>query len=360
MDKRPLKTGDYVGIFGGGQLAMMDCEAARQLGLKTCVYAAEKSSCAFDGATKHICAPYDSYDDIKRFADMCKVATTEWENVPLQTIDHLAHASQGRVPFYPNRLTVATSQDRLLEKRLALELKIPIPRFWRIERQGVPANIVYPVILKTRRNGYDGKGQMRVNSPSEFIPAFEALGCVPCLAEEIVDFHFELSVIVANDVRGKRKCYSPFLNNHSEGILRETVWPIRHDHFKERELQTAYDIAFKFADHLDVVGLLAVEMFFAKDGRILFNELAPRPHNSGHITRDCAVTSQFSQHIRAIAGMPLGDFTGIHSGRMTNMIGDCRLAYEALDDPLNKRVYFYGKDDRAGRKVGHIVKFEYY
>lgn len=358
MDK-VLPLGATVGFLGSGQLAKMGCAATAQLGYQSFVYS-DVGGCAFDAASKYSCSKYGSHYYLQQFVEACDVITTEFENIPLKTIDLIDEISGGKVPFYPGRKALEVAQDRLLEKQLARELGIATPNFWPVEKDNIPDDIVYPVIVKTRRMGYDGKGQRRVKSKDELVAALAEFDAdpefkgIPCIAEEIIQFAFEVSVITARGLTGEVGCYPLFCNRHEDGILAVTSWPLDNADVLRTN---AHSIATKLAHALEVIGLLAVEMFVTRYGLLFFNEIAPRPHNSGHLTIECAVTSQFTQHIRAIVGLPLGSFDPICHGRMVNMIGDCQLAEEAWKDP-KCRVTRYNKGVRARRKVGHIVYLE--
>lgn len=341
--------GSTIGILGGGQLGKMLCMAAANLGYKTLVYSDKSDSCAFDVATKRICAPYDQPGALREFRDKSDVVTFELENIPLSMCSFLDSSD---ILVRPRLTALQVSKDRRLEKQMARVLGIETPRHWIIESERpVPKDITYPVILKTARNGYDGKGQKKINSLEELLEVGGDFKYVPCVAEEVVDFEDEFSMILARDASGNMAHYAPFRNVHREGILRETFWPM--DDPGSKITISAVNIARKIAEHLDVVGLLVVELFLTKDGNILFNEIAVRPHNSGHITLDCAVTSQFEQHIRAVAGLPLGDPSCLRTGWMENIIGENSQFDRFISNSVSQ-VYCYGKGDAPGRKLGHI------
>jgi 5-(carboxyamino)imidazole ribonucleotide synthase len=359
--RKPIKR---VGIVGGGQLGKMLAVAGSQYGLDVKVYAEDPSSCAFDVASECFCAKYIPNDKEARekltkrdlgtfwqFIDGCDVITTEWENIPLATIDEITRVSDGSIPFYPGREALRVAQDRLLEKKMAQQLGIPTPRFWNVEVDDMPTDVVYPVILKWRQGGYDGKGQKRVGSQEELLEQFNLWENRPCIAEEIILFLDEVSAITTRGIDGVKATFDPFTNIHKDGILSETHWPARLSHGNPT---TPGAIVEKIADHLGVVGLLAVELFRTIHDDFVFNEIAPRPHNSGHLTIECASVSQFEQHMRAITGLPLCTPRRVVNGRMVNMIGDLSHLEWALKNP-NARIHIYGKENVPKRKVGHIT-----
>ncbi len=349
-DEDFIAPGSTIGILGGGQLGKMLCIAAARLGYKTHVYTDKQNECALDVATNKTVGSYDSESALKLFAETCHVVTFEFENIPAQV--HKVIEGVG-ILIFPNQQALAVSQDRRREKLLAHELGIETADFrFILKAEDAKAVKSFPIILKTVSGGYDGHGQVRIHSEKELKEQWEGMGSLPCVAESIVDYEFEFSVICARNRKGELDFYSPFVNVHENGILRETFWP--SDRFSSDMVDRAFCVAKKIVEKLDVVGLLAVEMFYARDGRIIFNEIAPRPHNSGHITIDCAETDQFEQHIRAICGWPLGSTRPKARGRMLNFIGDYDLLKKVQRDPRVK-IHLYGKKPRPGRKLGHVT-----
>jgi len=349
-----IQPGSTIGIVGGGQLGKMLCIAAAELGYKTCVYSDQENSCAFDVATTPVFVrDYANERELLNFVNVVDVITLEFENIPLEIIDRLGSMRNGKIKVFPGREALRVSQDRRLEKELARSLGIDTPKFWVIETTvDLEQEITYPVILKTARNGYDGKGQKHIRDKVELAAAWEMFERVPCVAEEVVNFLYEFSIILVRKENGETNSFPLFENTHSKGILAKTNWPLQKMTQKEDEHVSL--IAKKIAAKLEVVGLLAVEMFYTQENKILFNEIAPRPHNSGHVTLDCAVTSQFEQHIRAVCNLPLGNMGVKVPGRMENIIGDFDLLPMAWSD-RNAKVHLYGKSARAGRKLGHIT-----
>lgn len=350
--------GSTIGIFGSGQLGMMLIWAASQLGYKTYVYS-DVPGCACNVATRQTVASYDDHEALRRFARLVNVVICEFENIPTSVFKTIG-SMLGGPKIYPGELALSVSQDRWEEKRMArgLGFQTANSRFYQdgavLPSVDLGGDVSFPAILKTARGGYDGKGQKRVNSEEELKAALAEFGNVPCILEEVVDFQREFSMILVRGQDGDMRFYPPFFNSHEEGILRKTLFTGRLKFFEGEAIHHIKAFCAQIAEKLDVVGLLAVEMFLTQDGRVLFNEIAPRPHNSGHITLDCAVTSQFEQHIRAAAGLPLGSCMPTREGRMFNYI---EKVPEGVFNDKNGRVYLYGKEEKPGRKVGHVNSF---
>jgi 5-(carboxyamino)imidazole ribonucleotide synthase len=349
-----LPAGSMIGIIGGGQLGKMLAVAAAQLGYRTRVFS-DVEGCAFDVATEKVFGDYRDLSVLVDFFQGLSVATLEFENIPLETFDLLG-ALGNDAHLYPGMEALRFSQDRALEKSMARGLGIKTPKFWLINRDSDLQQVKkFPVILKTCRLGYDGQGQRRAANATELMGAWNELGCVPCIAEEVIDFEFEFSIITCRWEDGRCATYPPFINTHHEGILLETWWmPWEHPRNIEKEAKAA---AEAIAEHLKVVGLLAVEFFCDCQGDFIFNEIAPRPHNSGHVTIECAYTSQFEQHIRAILNISPGEVTRRSPGRMRNVIGVHEELALAIRQPGYFSVHDYGKKAVRGkrRKLGHIT-----
>lgn len=344
-----------VGVLGGGQLGRMLALAAAELGLSCHVYCPDPKSPAFAVSAARAVAPYEDEAALAAFAGAVDVATFEFENIPVAAVKFLAR----RVPVHPGARSLEVAQDRLAEKELMASLGIPVPAYASVASQtdiysGL-AKTGRPAILKTRRFGYDGKGQAPIRSGDDLVAAWRSLGEAPSILEARIPFDREISVILARARDGAKRAWDIAENRHAGGILAETRVPAN----VTPELATeAVSIAERIADALGHVGVIAVEMFVVGDGaaaRLLVNEIAPRVHNSGHWTSDASLTSQFEQHIRAICGWPLGD-TDRHSDVvMENLIGDDvgRWA-EILAEP-GARLHLYGKAEaRPGRKMGHV------
>lgn len=337
-----------VGIVGGGQLARMLALAGYPLGLRFQILDPAADACAGQVAPL-IQGDYDNAAQLERLAGWADVVTFDFENVPAA----VAHILAGRVAFHPPAKALARAQDRLAEKTLFWELGIPTPNFTTIdslqELQDAAARMNLPAVLKTRRLGYDGKGQHILRVPDDIQPAWEKLGGVPLILESFVPFEREVSVLAIRCHDGATAFYPLVENHHREGILRLSRAPC----FLPKLEQEGWDYAHRLLDRLNYVGLLAIE-FFVQEGRLIANEMAPRVHNSGHWTIEGAETSQFENHLRAILGLPLGSTTSIGHSLMLNCIGDLPERSAVLALP-NAHYHDYGKAPRPGRKVGHIT-----
>ncbi len=348
-----IPPGATVGILGGGQLGRMLCLAAAHLGYRTHVYCPDENSPASLVAATSTVAPYDDQTALNVFASTVDVATFEFENIPAETIDVV----QQSVGVSPSVSTLKITQDRLAEKQLCESLGIPTAPFAPISTSDDFASAAektgLPGILKTRRMGYDGKGQSTIRTHSDLDSAWMTLGAGECILEGLVDFEMEVSVIFARDRSGALSTFDVPENRHSDGILRTSRVP---SGMAGAAFETARDIAHRLAASLDYVGVGAVEMFVTRDGAVLVNEIAPRVHNSGHWTIDACATDQFEQHIRAICGLPFGSTARAFDVVMANLIGDEVEQWRiSLDDPLTK-LHLYGKSEvRAGRKMGHVT-----
>ncbi len=342
-----------VGILGGGQLARMLALSGAPLGLRLLVMDAVDDACAGQFVPM-VVGDYRDQAALAEFASRIDVATFDFENVPAES----AHWLSERVPVFPSPRALATAQDRLAEKTLFRELGIPVPPFMPIDsRASLDAAIEAigtPAILKTRRLGYDGKGQYRIKSPAHVDAAWTALGAqaqtVGLILESFVAFERELSVVAVRGRDGEFRAWPLTENWHVDGVLSASLAPATVD----RTLtDTAYAYAGKLAEALDYVGVFALELF-CRDGVLLANELAPRVHNSGHWTIEGAQTSQFQNHLRAVLGLPLGATDAIGHACMLNWIGALPDANAVLREP-GGHWHDYGKTSRAGRKVGHAT-----
>jgi len=342
-----------IGILGGGQLGRMLALAAAKLGFRTHIYSDETESCGFNVATATTRAAYDDVDALARFAATCDVVTFEFENVP----DAAAHYLAEHVPVAPDSRALAVAQDRFLEKNFVAELGIATAPFRNVlsaaDAADAFAALGGPAVLKTRRFGYDGKGQQIVKNAQECAAAFAEYGGVPAILEKFVDFAFEASIVAARGRDGAFAAYDPPMNEHENHILRRSTVPAPLGDASARE---AICIARRIADALDYVGVLGVEVFIGRDGEIAVNEIAPRVHNSGHWTMEACVVSQFEQHIRAVAGWPLGDASRHSDAVMENVIGAEVEAWRELAGET-AGLHIYGKRFvRPGRKMGHITR----
>jgi len=349
-----LKPGGIIGIIGGGQLGRMLAMAAARLGLNCCIYNDEANAPAFQVTPLQATAPYDDRIMLTGFAQLCDVITFEFENLPADQLSYLATLK----PLRPGVKALALLQDRLSEKRFIESLGLRTAPFAEVSRapdaRAAFAEIGGPAILKTRRLGYDGKGQAKVVSADEAAGALAGFKGASCILEGFVDFAFEASVVAARGVDGLFAAYDPPENIHENHILRRSIVPGRLTAAQSLEAKT---IAKKIAEALDYVGVLAVELFVKRDGTLLVNEIAPRVHNSGHWTIEACACSQFEQHIRAVAGWPLGDPRRHANAVMENIIGAEADAWESL--AKSGALHLYGKREaRLGRKMGHVTRLK--
>jgi 5-(carboxyamino)imidazole ribonucleotide synthase len=357
-----LRRGSVIGIVGGGQLGRMLAQAAAKLGFRTSIFAPEADSPAFEVAAIRHCAPYSDKDALARFAAEADIVTFEFENIPAAT---LAVIEQGcRVS--PPRRALEVAQNRITERRFLASLGLPVPTWIEIGGSGelqnaygslAPTRPGGMLFLKRATQGYDGKGQIKIRTVEDLPAAEHWLGADRAVLECGVDFEIELSVICARDAAGAMVFYDPPHNVHEDGILRESIVPAP---ITPDIRQLAFDHASLIAVALDYVGVLAVEMFLTKgadESRLLINEIAPRVHNSGHWTTEACAVSQFENHIRAVAGWPLGTAVRHSDARLTNILGaEADLWEELLRANPARSLHLYGKAEaRAGRKMGHYV-----
>ena len=347
-----IAPGATIGMLGGGQLGRMTALAAARLGYRTHVFGPDAGGPANQVAAAETLAGFDDLDALARFAAAVDVVTLEWENVPTAAVEYLA----ARVAVHPGAHVLAVAQDRLKEKSFANGLGIGTAPFRAVrgaeELRAAVAEIGAPSILKSTRMGYDGKGQVRIAPGADLDRAWAEMGAPEGILEGFVDFALEVSVIVARRADGAMEAYPAVENRHKSGILDETHVPAAIPPATAAE---ADRVARRLAEALGVVGLLAVEMFVTRDGGVLVNEVAPRPHNSGHWTQDFAETCQFEQLVRAVCGLPLGSTAVRAPCMMKNLIGDDVHAWADLLAEPGARLHLYGKGDaRPGRKMGHV------
>jgi 5-(carboxyamino)imidazole ribonucleotide synthase len=357
MASSALPPGSTIGILGGGQLGRMLATAAARLGFKCRIFCEKADSPAFDVASSHVCAPYDDLDAVRRFAEGCGVVSFEFENVPA---DALAVAAE-LAPVHPSAHALLTTQDRLLEREFLDSLSIPVAPYRSVASLGDlesgVADIGRPAMLKTRRFGYDGKGQVRIESDTDLASAFGDVAGAPCILEGFIEFEREVSIVAGRGGGGDIVFYDLTENDHENQILKESRVPASANGAVE---DAARAIAAQIAQAFDYVGVLAVEFFHCGAGaehELLVNEIAPRVHNSGHWTLDACAASQFENHIRAIAGWPL-EATDRHSDAvMINLIGDEIDSWETLAADPGTALHLYGKGEaRSGRKMGHYTR----
>jgi 5-(carboxyamino)imidazole ribonucleotide synthase len=355
MGEQSVVPGMIVGILGGGQLGRMLAVAAAELGLSCHIYCPDPQSPAFAAAAARTVAPYDDEAALAEFAASVDVVTYEFENIPAATVEFLA----ARTTVLPGARSLSVSQDRLAEKQLMAELGIAVPAFASVsslsEIYSALGRTGRPAVLKTRRLGYDGKGQAIIRAGDDPVSAWRAIGEVPVVMEAFIAFRREISVVLARGRDGDMRAWDVTENRHKAGILDTSIVPAA---ITPLAAARAVAVAEQIALALDHVGVLAVEMFVLGDGddaRLMVNEIAPRVHNSGHWTADAAYCSQFEQHIRAICGWPLGDAERHSDVVMTNLIGDDVARWRELAGEPGARLHLYGKSEaRPGRKMGHV------
>ncbi|HUD25505.1 MAG TPA: 5-(carboxyamino)imidazole ribonucleotide synthase [Burkholderiaceae bacterium] len=355
-----IEPGEWLGVLGGGQLGRMFCMAAQTLGYRVCVLDPAADSPAGAVAERQIRADYTDEGALAQLAVLCRAVTTEFENVPAQSLERLARDCT----VSPRAGAVAIAQDRRLEKRFAQDCGLPVAPYHAIadaaDLAAVDATLL-PGVLKSARLGYDGKGQIRVERKDGLLRAWEDLGRVPSVLEQWLPIACEVSVIVCRGRSGRPVTYPVGENQHCGGILAATIVPARID--AQLALQ-ARSAAATMAERLDYVGVLCVEFFVLHDGRLLVNEMAPRPHNSGHYTINACASSQFEQQARILADLPLGEPRQLAPAVMLNLLGDLwfeggRVRLPRLDQVAaidGACLHLYGKREaRRGRKMGHVT-----
>jgi 5-(carboxyamino)imidazole ribonucleotide synthase len=355
----PILPGATLGILGNGQLGRMLAIAARELGYRVHVYGPDADSPAGQVADLEVCAAYEDFDRVRAFASQVDLVTFEFENVPSLTSRAAAEVTQVR----PDGQILHITQNRLREKRFLSEHGFPVAKFQAIQTLSdldeATQSIGYPAVLKTASFGYDGKGQQKLTSPNDLSQAWENLQGAEGVLEAWVPFDREISVVAARTQDGQFAAYPVFENRHAHHILDVTLAPAL---LPPDLAQKAVEMARGILEALNVEGLLTVELFVTIDGKLVVNELAPRTHNSGHLTLDACATSQFEQQLRAVCGLPLGSTDLVGFAAMANLLGDVWIRAggqpdwpAALEDPGIK-LHLYGKAEaRAGRKMGHLT-----
>jgi len=350
-----------LGMLGGGQLGRFFVIAAHEMGYRVTVLDPDKNSPAGKIADVHLCAAYDDSAALKVMTETCEAITTEFENVPASTLDILAKSRIVR----PSAHAVSIAQHRVLEKQFIRDAGIPVAPFVVVNTSSdLPADgaDIYPAILKVARFGYDGKGQARVANHSQALAAFEDFKGEQCVLEKMLSLDYEVSVVLAREETGSVAVYPAAENSHLNGILDVSIVPARAPQIIQKQ---AYELAIKIAEKLEYIGVMAVE-FFVSEGNLLANEMAPRPHNSGHYTIDACVTNQFEQQLRALSGLPLGDVRLHSQAVMVNILGDVwKFASNgSFSEPdwakvfahSELKLHLYGKHEpRPGRKMGHFT-----
>lgn len=351
-----ILPGATVGVLGGGQLGRMFTLQARTMGYRVVVLDPDPQSPAGTVADHHIQGPYDDERALAELSARCAAITTEFENVPAGALERLSRSSLVRPPVE----AVATAQDRIAEKTFFQNHGFATAPFRPVQSQrdlvNALAEVPFPAVLKTSRLGYDGKGQATLESKDEALRAFERFGGVPCVLEERIDLECELSVILARGADGDIVPFPAAENRHRDGILETSVVPAR---ISERLSVEARELATSVAKAMEYVGVLGLELFVARGGQLLVNEMAPRPHNSGHYTMDACSADQFEQQLRALCGLPLARPWLMSPVAMINLLGDLwRDGEPRWEEALKRpgvRLHLYGKaEPRPGRKMGHL------
>jgi 5-(carboxyamino)imidazole ribonucleotide synthase len=349
-----VAPGGVLGILGGGQLGRMLALAAAELGIESHIYCPDPASPAFQIAKQITCAPYEDEAALTAFAAGVDAITYEFENVPARTAAILSAAK----PVQPTVHALETTADRLTEKTFIRSLGIGTAEFRAVDSHADLAGAVgvlgRPSVLKTRRFGYDGKGQTIIRPGHDLSESLDRMGGQPAILEAFVPFVAEVSVIAVRSDNGSVRTYDLVENEHHDHILDQSIVPSRLSALVEDQ---ALSIAATIIAALDYVGVLAVEMFVTSDHTVLVNEIAPRVHNSGHWTQDACLVSQFENHVRAVCGWPLGSTERHSDAVMTNLIGDDINAWRALAAEPNAALHLYGKlEARTGRKMGHVTR----
>ncbi len=353
----PILPGATVGVLGSGQLGRMFAIAARRMGYRVATYSPESDSPTGQVADIEITSPYEDLDAVRAFACGVRVVTFEFENVPAGIVA----AAAEHVPVRPNGTVLHTTQHRLREKTFLSSNGFPVAPFMAVrsieDLRAAIARIGCPSILKTAGFGYDGKGQTRIASPTDAPAAWESCGGGEMILEAFIDFQREVSVVAARGADGAIAHWGVVENAHRNHILDLTIAPARIPAGAAKE---AIDIATALMEKLDVIGVMCVEFFLDRNGRLLVNELAPRPHNSGHFSFDASLTSQFEQQLRAVCGLPLGSTELLRPAAMVNLLGDLwsdgEPNWSAACAIPNVKLHLYGKTSaRPGRKMGHLT-----
>jgi 5-(carboxyamino)imidazole ribonucleotide synthase len=354
--KQVINPPAMLGMLGGGQLGRFFVIAAHEMGYQVTVLDPDKNSPAGKIADVHICANYDDESALKQLTKICTAVTTEFENVPAKSLEKLAKSLIVR----PSATCVAIAQHRVLEKNFIKNAGLPVAPFAVINTaKDLPddASALYPAILKVARFGYDGKGQARVKNKTEALKAFADFKQEACVLEQMLSLDLEVSVVLARDASGNVAAFPTVENSHLNGILDISIAPARCSEVLKANAQV---LAKKLAEKLDYIGVLGVEFFVVKN-QLLVNEIAPRPHNSGHYTIDACITNQFEQQVRVMTGLPLGD-ANLHSQAvMVNILGDSWVnkaepAWNKVLGHTNLKLHLYGKHEpRKGRKMGHFT-----
>jgi 5-(carboxyamino)imidazole ribonucleotide synthase len=351
-----ILPGKTLGLLGGGQLGRMFTIAARTMGYEVIVLDPDINSPAATFASQHLCAAYDDEDALAQLASQCAAVTTEFENVPASSLQAIAE----HIPVRPSASAIRIARDRILEKKTIRDIGLDTVDYHVIKSESdfddAIEIITFPAILKTATLGYDGKGQIVISNSSKLESAFQQLGAKPCVLEKRIDLACEISVVLARSICGHIETFTVAENRHENGILDMSIVPARVEHEVSSH---AEKMARTLAEELDYCGVLAVEFFVDKNNKLMINEMAPRPHNSGHYTLDACLTDQFQQQVRTICGYRPGKCTLTSPAVMINILGDAwqhgTPAWNELLKNPGVFLHLYGKKDpRPGRKMGHF------
>ena len=359
----PIVPGDWLGMMGGGQLGRMFCQAAQSLGYKVAVLDPAEQCPAGVVANLHIRAAYDDISGLEQLSERCRAVTTEFENVPAASLKKLAERSS----VAPSAHAVAIAQDRVAEKAFIQKMGVPVAphvAVYTADDIGSAPESLFPGILKVARLGYDGKGQARIKTRAQALDAFASFKQAPCVLEALMPLASEISVVLARGLDGRAVFYTPAVNEHRNGIL--AISSVAPELVDASLHQQAANNALTIAQGLNYCGVLCVEFFILQDGRLIANEIAPRPHNSGHYTIDACVTSQFEQQARVMAGLPLGSTRNLCPSIMLNIMGDVWFDRDTgekrepdwrgvLSVPDAKLNLYDKSEARRGRKMGHVT-----
>lgn len=353
----PVLPGSVVGVLGSGQLGRMFAIAARRMGYRVHTFSPDSDTPTGQVADEEVMAPYEDLDAVREFASRVSLVTFEFENVPSAT----AAAAAEKAIVRPEGGILHTTQNRLREKTFLSENGFPLAPYRAVRGLGdlqlAIDELGCPAILKTAGYGYDGKGQVRISNPEAAMPALAAMNGAEAVLEQRIDFEMELSIVAVRALNGHFAWYGPIRNEHYKGILDVSAAP---SGVPPELSEQAVEIARGVCETLGLVGVLCVEFFLTRDERLLINELAPRPHNSGHLTFDACLTSQFEQQLRAVCGLPLGSTELLRPAAMANLLGDLwnggEPDWEAACSYPEVKLHIYGKTEaRLGRKMGHIT-----
>ncbi len=351
-----ILPGATLGVLGGGQLGRMFTAAALRMGYKVVVYDPDRLSPAGLIASQHLCAAFDDVEVLDEFAELCESITIEFENIPLLSLEYL----EKKVPLSPNSNAVRIAQNRLQEKSFFQRNQLPTANFFEIldesEIKKAVEAVGFPCILKTAQFGYDGKGQSVCDNERDVVSAFREVGQVACILEEKIELQLEVSVVMACEKNGTISTFPVAQNAHKDGILDTTIVPAQ---ISKDDEEQAISLAMRLASCLKYNGVLAVELFISRTGEFFVNEIAPRPHNSGHYTQDSTETCQFEQQVRMMCELPAGSCKLYREVAMLNLLGDLwgdsapNWKHVFMLD--GAKLHLYGKQEaRIGRKMGHI------